>query len=254
MCTTPAAVGPKLIVPDHVPVRLAALPRLFDVADRQGASVGQLSSLIGEELLIELTAHWLAQERGAAVVRLADKPTRDDDAFTEETGITKPRVRDLDAWLLCGQAVFAVEAKMRTAASLGQVSRALDDTAKARKRWALLSERMTSHEWDQDNKVLLPLRRPEVAHDVVVGTPIYAVWWPVSDKTLAHHCAVMRGRSADGGPADVTVFSGSLYVQHVLSKDAEATLRLRGEAFRTTIALLRDLGCLDSLTKSPGPP
>lgn len=243
----------SLAVPPYVPVRLSRLGSLFDVATGLGSSVGQLSTLMGEELLIELAADWLARAGRSPVLRLDEKPIRDETRFVPHTEIPKPSVRDLDGWLRQGNRLFPVEAKMRTAASLGQVSRRLDETSRARERWRRLAREMTADGWTQDNKVLLPLRKPAAAPRAVVKRPIYAVWWPVSNTEPLTHSGTMQGKGYDGGPATVTVLSGSLYVRHLLRENPDATLHLRGLSLRTTVALLEDLGCA-AAARPPAPP
>jgi hypothetical protein len=238
----------RLDVPHGVPLRLAALGPVFDVVAGHGASVGQLSSLLGEELLIELVSDWLSRDgRGTPVRRLPEKPTRDDDAFAARN---RPGVRDLDAWLLRGSQAYAVEAKMRTAASLGQVSPKLAPGDQPRARWDVLQKVMSAESWNQDNKVALPLRRPRgVPARVLVGRPIYAVWWPVSRGGPSDFHDVMTATTVNDAPREVTVFSGSLYVRHLLSlQKPPRELLLRGDAMRTTMALLRHLGCVEEAT------
>ena len=77
---------------------IAALIGQFDIS-ADTTVTGSLSSLLGEVILLEALSHSLTGD-GHTVTMLPCWPIRDDTAF----GINypRPRVRDLDAWLLLG--------------------------------------------------------------------------------------------------------------------------------------------------------
>lgn len=108
------------IIRDMVSFNIAALIDQFD-ARADTAVTGSLGSLLGEVVSLETLRHSLEAE-GHTVRLLPDRPTRDDTAFG--TKYPRPRVRDLDAWLVLDEMqnnsqLIAVECKYRIAGSMG---------------------------------------------------------------------------------------------------------------------------------------
>jgi hypothetical protein len=208
---------------------IAALIRQFDTS-ADTTITGNLSSWLGEVILLEALCHSLTAD-GHVVSMLSGRPIRDDTAF----GINcqRPRVRDLDAWLLLDDSeLVAVECKHRTAASIdgatvpdepGQLA------ACARRRWATLrADHIDTDEWTDHNKVYLPLRPPADLSAVATARAmprlrrVLAIWRPISSdgisfKSEAISTSVSNDRLV---PATAEVFSASLYLR---------SLRDRGE-------------------------
>ncbi len=232
------AASDPVAIPESVPVRLDRLAGFFDEgATAASSSAGQLSSLIGEELLIELVADWLSVRRGLTVSRLPGKPIRDESRLPPGKG-----PRDLDAWLLAGSELVAVEAKMWTVNSLNR-GPGNNEAERAAWRWNDLQARAMNGPIGADTKVFLPLRQPPGAPSgATQGEPVLAIWRAVSPAGSDAVATTMVGRNLDGSDARFWVFSGSRYVAK-MREDGHTHLRLRGAVIRTTFGLLRRLEC-----------
>jgi hypothetical protein len=201
---------------------IAALIRQFDNS-ADTTVTGSLSSLLGEIILLEAVSHSLTAD-GHTVKMLPGRPIRDDTAF----GVThpRPRVRDLDAWLLLDDSqLVAVECKHRTAASIDGATVPDEPeqlTAYARRRWTTLkTDHIDTDEWTDDNKVYLPLRPPEsldmaaAARAMLQLRRVLAIWRPISCdgtsfKSEATSTSVSNNQLV---PATAEVFSASLYLR-----------------------------------------
>ena len=182
-----------------------------------GHLTGLLSSLVGEDLLIDVYTHYL-QSQGRTIVRLEGRPERDN-AIAPDAG-----VRYLDAWLLLDQAeVRAVECKTWTASSLdgkdivGMSARELVDYAK--QELATLSENLRQDWWNQTNKVALPLIAPRAHGEGALRiSRALVVWRPISYDGESPE-SVVSATTVDGKsnlvPVDVHVFSVSLYLRQL---------------------------------------
>jgi hypothetical protein len=211
---------------DMVGYNIAALIRQFDTrADT--AVTGSLSSLLGEVVLLEALRHSLEAE-GHTVTMLPDRPIRDDAAFG--TNYPRPRVRDLDAWLLLDDRqddsqLVAVECKHRTAASIDGTTVPDEPeqlAAYARRQWtALKADHIDTDAWTDHNKVYLPLRPPPSLGTATAARAmprlrrVLAIWRPISCdgitfKSEATSTSVSNDQLV---PATAEVFSASLYLR-----------------------------------------
>ncbi|MGV9266206.1 hypothetical protein ACWDRR_16260 [Kitasatospora sp. NPDC003701] len=204
---------------------IAALLARFDTftAD-QGALTGRLSSLVGEELLLDVLAHALAP--AGPVELLDERPRRDGEAFAVPAlpALPVPGVRDLDAWLRLGDGgLVAVECKHWTASSRdGRTSLPQDPdelAVLARRRWRELADPARWQDWDQVTKIALPLRPPAgaTAQDVRRARRVLAVWRPVSCDGVSPFSRLGSSTPSEGQWADVVieVFSASLYLRRL---------------------------------------
>jgi hypothetical protein len=111
----------------------------FDIrspAEGGTGATGKLSSFLGEDLLLDVLAHALAAE-GSKVARLLGHPHGDMAVF-DAAGAERPGFRDLDAWLIAGRQLVAVECKQWTSSSRRYVSVPEDDNRvaeHARREW-----------------------------------------------------------------------------------------------------------------------
>jgi hypothetical protein len=201
---------------------IAALIRQFDNS-ADTTVTGSLSSLLGEIILLEALSHSLTAD-GHTVKMLPGRPIRDDTAFGANH--PRPRVRDLDAWLLLDDSqLVAVECKHRTAASIDGATVPDEPeqlTAYARRRWTTLkTDHIDTDEWTDDNKVYLPLRPPEsldmaaAARAMPQMRRVLAIWRPISCdgisfKSEATSTSVSNDQLV---PATAEVFSASLYLR-----------------------------------------
>jgi hypothetical protein len=183
------------------------------------------------------------------VKMLPDRPTRDDMAFG--TNYPRPRVRDLDAWLLLDDSqLVAVECKHRTAASIDGAT-VPDEPGQladyARERWtALKADHIETEEWTDHNKVYLPVRPPRCldAAAAALAMPrlrrVLAIWRPISRDGISFKSEATATSVSNDQLTMVTaeVFSASLYLR---------SLRDRGETRLTS-----RLGLAEKLLKAVG--
>ena len=234
-----------------VSYNIAELFNRFDVRTRgETGATGKLSGFLGEDLLLDVLAHALASE-GGKPVRLLDTPHRDTREF-EAAGHKRPKVRDLDAWLLIGREPVAVECKQWTSSSRNYASVPGDDHLvgdHSRREWAEGVEWHFAPDqpWDKVNKVALPLKPPAGAGNTSWPNirRVLAVWTPVSRSGRSAFSSI-NARTLSGGtwePVTVEVFSASLYLRY---------LRNRGETRLTpTFPQAEQLfGGLNALFKS----
>ena len=200
-------------------------------AEGETGVTGKLSSFLGDDLLLDVLAHALAAE-GQKVARLQGHPHGDIAVF-DAAGAERPGFRDLDAWLIAGRHLVAVECKQWTSSSPRYVSVPGDDNRVAeyaRREWEKSVEwHFTRGRWDEVNKVALPLKPPDAAEKA--SWPdirrVLAVWTPVSqDGQYAFSSIQTQTLSGTSWkPATVEAFSASLYLRN---------LRHRGETHLTT--------------------
>jgi hypothetical protein len=208
----------------------------FDVRSAvvgEPAVTGRLSAFIGEELLLDVLAHALTAE-GHEVVRIPGHPHRDDAEFKAAGASLPEKCHDLDAWLLLGHQLVAVECKHWTSSSRDyrSVPQAADEVkAHALKEWHGTIEKIFTQDlWNSVTKIALPLKQPPT--NMPTSWPkirrILAIWTPVSwDGNSAF--STIASRTLSGGrfqPVTIDVFSASLYLRH---------LRSRGETHLTPI-------------------
>lgn len=208
---------------------IAALLRRFDTHTGTGAGTGALtgsiSTLLGEAVLLEAVCHYLEAD-GNTVKLLPGKPTRDDAHFG--ANCPKPKVRDLDAWILLDEEqLVAVECKSQTASSIDSRRLTVPDepeqlVAYARGRWAqLVAEHIDVDQWTGTNKIFLPLKPPmelsaEIAEKAMPKLRrILAIWRPISLDGTAYisEVASQTVRNDQYIPAAAEVFSASLYLR-----------------------------------------
>lgn len=206
---------------------IAALLKRFDTFEfGQGGVTGRLSSLVGEELLLDVLAHALAD--GGPVELLPERPRRDDQAFKDApSDVAVPKVRDLDFWLqLRYRELMVVECKQWTASSAYGGGSVPEDPAGiaeyARRRWEELDvPEWWSNKWDDTTKIALPLRPPagRTAEDVRKARRVLAVWRPISSNGGSPFSQLSSQTLSGGEWVDVPieVFSASLYLRQLLA-------------------------------------
>jgi hypothetical protein len=225
------------------------IPALLHVFDRYAAGssrdAGLLSSFIGEDVLLDVYAHYLSQ-RGPVQLIKSEVPHRDHTAFG--TGAV-PSVRDLDAWLVQDGALIACECKQWTASSADTRRSVPADpkalAAFARAQWVeLTTPAVWAEWWNGTTKIALPLRAPHgwTADHAVTAKRALIIWRPVSQSGTTCESALQTTtlRNGTDEPLTVSVFSASLYLRQLL---AEGTTTLTGTFPRidALLALLRTI-------------
>jgi hypothetical protein len=205
---------------------IAALLSRFDVrVAGETMLTGQLSSLLGERLLLTVLAHYLTTVEEREIEVLDGKPHRDNAAWGDDRSLI-PRVRDLDGWLvLDGGQLVAVECKQYTSSSTDYASVPEDGdalAAHARHEWEWLARAFGPEAgWDDLTKVALPLKPPDgmPSRDMTDVRRILAVWTPVSDdgRSCVSHVATTTIRGGELADVKVDVFSASLYLRALLA-------------------------------------
>jgi hypothetical protein len=205
---------------------IAALLSRFDVrVEGETTLTGQLSTLLGEGLLLAVLGHYLRTVEGREIEVLDGKPHRDDAEFQDGR---EEVPRDLDAWLLLDEEqLAAVECKQWTSSSTyygrGSVPATADArAAHAKRMWKMLvSGEFEPWKWTDVNKIALPLKPPDAvaSRDTVGVRRILAVWAPVSEDGCSCMSSLPTMTLSAGQWVDIEaeVFSASLYLRDMLA-------------------------------------
>ncbi|MDZ7576821.1 MAG: hypothetical protein U0904_01380 [Candidatus Nanopelagicales bacterium] len=198
--------------------------------DECGDVGGCLSSFLGEDLLLDLRQDYLTRVEGRTVAAIDGKPRRDDSVFIA-SGATIPAVRDLDGWLTVNAVLEVVEAKSITSNSLdgedlkGYTADQICTYAKD--QFDDIAEMLRAPEWNSWNKILLPVRGGDPIDQRTIRRS-FVVWRPVSESGELTS-SVTAETLTNSGWVDtrVEVFSGSLYVRHLLAHGVTSVPLLR---------------------------
>lgn len=210
--------GPETPIPSY---RVNELIKRFDQrTPGQTRLTGQLSSLLGESILLEVLAHAI-EARGEHVTQpTAAVPHLDKNALPRRV---KKTPRDLDAWLTVDGRLSAVEIKTWTASSIDGVN--IDDADPSvlekvtERNWNTAVADFASDKWTNSNKVALPLKVPDELGLPDGQVERYLVFWrPVSSNGLNPWSTAQRqsyNARRKSIMLTVNVFSASLYLRSI---------------------------------------
>lgn len=225
------------------------IPVLLDIFDGftpQGSWLaGKLGSFLGEDMLLDVYAHFRATTGGGPVGMIeSEVPRRDNKAFG---AYPVPSVRDLDAWLVQDGSLMACECKQWTASSadtrrpVPADPQALADFARA--QWAvLITPEVWQEMWTGTTKIALPLKPPTGWSEQAAADArrVLIIWRPLSETGTGCESVLATTTLREGFETglEVTVFSASLYLRQLL---AAGTTALTGNLPRldAALALLR---------------